>query len=92
MRQMVLSLFAAAAMSGVAALEPTCDDFWDTRNYVTVEPNTCAVVAAVLDAQPATCGIAAAESFDSQTWTLHLSNVLRIFRSTPPTGFLMSIH
>ena len=91
MSKIALSSLVAVAVSGVAALEPVHDDFWDTRNYATVEPNARAAIATVLDAQPATCGIAEAESFDSQAWTQHLSNALLIFRSTPPTGFLMSI-
>jgi len=88
-----LTLGAACALVALssAALEPTVDDFWDTRNYTTVAPNVQTSAGGPLDTEAFTCAPVAFESFDSCTWTLHQSNALRVFRSTPATGFIFKV-
>jgi len=91
MRRLLSGALVMGASFGFVAQDASADDYWDPTTYQTVPPNEKAAVFATLDAQSATCGYGVAALFDSCAWTLHQSNTLRIFRSTPPSGFFLQI-
>lgn len=90
MQKIRMLMMTAIVASGVAAAGSD-DDFWDTTGRVETEPNFQTAVLSALDAESCSCASAAAETFDSLAWTEHLSDVLKVFRSTPPCGVFLLI-
>lgn len=89
MKSAAVCLLAVASVGIANALEPMADDFWDTTKYARLEPNVNFSAMQEFDAQGRTCALAVFESFDSALWTMHRSNMLEVFRSTPPGGFFL---
>lgn len=91
MRRCITRAFVLGAALGASALSSFADDYWDPSTYKTITPNEKASASVMFVGPLVTCGFGVADSFDSCAWTLHQSNALRIFRSTPPSGFLFQV-
>lgn len=89
MKSAAVCLLAVVSAGLANALEPVSDDYWDTTRHPNTGPNVNFSVVQEFDAQRMTCACALFGSFDSASWTMHRSNVLEVFRSTPPGGFFL---
>ena len=91
MKSVAVCLLAVVTVGIANALEPVSDDYWDTTRHPKNEPNVNFSVMQEFDAQCKICACAIFDSFDSASWTMHRSNVLEVFRSTPPGGFFLLV-